>query len=112
MTSDGVGGTAAEGRAQAGPPQGALRSPAIKRDDGRPGQRYIQSRYPHAPAGAIPDSVRRERQVASALRDCTDFRIASLSRGADGPVVAMRWRAPAAGHRAARPRCRPAKGSR
>jgi hypothetical protein len=39
---------------------------------------------PNAPAGAHPNSVRRERQVAFALRRRTDSVIASLIRGADG----------------------------
>jgi hypothetical protein len=39
---------------------------------------------PNAPAGAHPNSVRRERQVAFALRRRTDFVIASLICGADG----------------------------
>src|SRR3954466_8811228 len=39
---------------------------------------------PDAPAGASPNSVRRERQVASALRRRTDFAIVSLTCGTDG----------------------------
>ena len=56
-------------------------SPFIKRDDERLGQRYMQRDYPHAPAGAAPNSCRRERQVAFALRIRTDSVIASLIRG-------------------------------
>jgi hypothetical protein len=56
----------------------------IKRDDGRLGQRYIEPANPNPPAGAAPQSCRRERQVASALRNCTDFVIATVNRCGDG----------------------------
>ena len=53
----------------------------IKRGDERLGQRYMQRDYPHAPAGAAPNSCRRERQVAFALRRRIDSVSASLIRG-------------------------------
>jgi hypothetical protein len=81
MTSDGVNGAAADGRAGA-EPLGPL---FIKRDDGRLAPRYIEPAYPHTPAGgATPNRRRRERQVASALRNHTDFMIANLICGAAG----------------------------
>ena len=84
MTSDGVSGTAAYGRAGAKP---CDRSPAplfIKRDDGRLAPRYIEPAYPHTPAGGVTPNLRRERQVASALRTHTDFMIANLICGPAG----------------------------
>ena len=85
MTSDGVSGTAADGRAGAKP---CDRLPAplfIKRDDGRLAPRYIEPAYPHTPAGGVtPHRHRRELQVASALRNQTHFMIASLICGAAG----------------------------
>ena len=81
MTSDGVNGTAGDGRAGAEPP-GPL---FIKRDDGRLAPRYIGPAYPHTPAGGVtPHRLRRERQVASALRNHTNFMIANLICGAAG----------------------------
>ena len=69
MTSDGVDGTAAD-EARAAPHDRASGRHAIKRDDGRLAPRYIEPAYPHTPAGGVaPDSLRRERQVASALRN-------------------------------------------
>ena len=81
MTSDGVNGTAAAWRSRARPPGPTGMSRFIKRDDGRFGERYIEPAYPHTPAGPPSHSPRRERQVASALRNCTDFAIASLTCG-------------------------------
>ena len=87
MTSDGVSGTAADGRAGAKP---CDRLPAplfIKRDDGRLAPRYIEPAYPHTPAGGVtPHRHRRELQVASALRNRTNPMIASLICGAAGPT--------------------------
>ncbi len=81
MTSDGVNGTAADGRAGAEPPGPLL----IKRDDGRLAPRYIEPAYPHTPAGWVtPNCLRRERQMAFALRNHTDFMIANLICGAAG----------------------------
>lgn len=100
MTRDGVAGIAAKQRLQARHGTRVRQQPFIKRDDGRLAQRYIGPTYPHTPAGAAPNSSRRERQVAAALRnDVTDFAIASLDYGggnAAGGVVAE-----------ARARCRP-----
>ncbi len=112
MTSDGVDGTAADRRAEARPRGRPPGPPLIKHDDGRLLERYIEPAYPHTPAGATPESPRRERQVASALRNSTDFVIASLICGADGTTgracaEARLRRAAAIGA----PR-RPAKGSR
>ena len=56
----------------------------IKHDDERLGQRYIQPKYPWAPAGAAPQCIRRERRVASALRRRIDFMFASLICGPAG----------------------------
>ena len=105
MTRDGVVGTATKGRARS-----ELRdwpqSLFIKRDDGRLAPRYIEPAYPHTPAGGVtPNRLRRERQVASALRNRTDFMMRSFYCGAAGT----------AGRASpdARPRVRrPAKGSR
>jgi hypothetical protein len=98
----------------------------IKCDDGRLAARYIELAYPHSPAGAAPNSPRRERQVASALRNNPDFLMTSLIFAADGiagragadPRLRMRP-APAGaasaigeGHRLEQPPRRPAKGSR
>jgi hypothetical protein len=63
----------------------------IKRDDERRGQRYMQRDCPHAPAGAAPNSFRRERQVASALRRRTDSVFASSIRGAAGDTGGARF---------------------
>jgi hypothetical protein len=84
MTSVGVDGTAAAWRSPARSPGAIATSRFIKRDDGRLTERYIEPAYPHTPAGPPSRSSRRERQVASALRNCTDFTIASLIRGTDG----------------------------
>jgi len=84
MTSDGVSGTAAYGRAGANP---CDRLPAplfIKRDDGRLAPRYIEAAYPHTPAGGVTPHLRRERQVAFALRTQTDLMIANLTCGPAG----------------------------
>jgi hypothetical protein len=102
MTSDGVDGTAADGQPGAKPRDRAPGPPFIKRDDERLAPRYIELAYPHTPAGAAPNSLRRERQVASALRNSTDFLIASLICGAGGT----------AGRACAASRLRPAKRSR
>jgi hypothetical protein len=56
----------------------------IKCDDGRLAARYIEHAYPHTPAGALSNGLRRERQVASALRNNTDFLMTSLICGTDG----------------------------
>jgi hypothetical protein len=56
----------------------------IKHDDERLGQRYIESKYPWAPAGSDPQRIRRERRVASALRRHIDFMFASLICGPAG----------------------------
>jgi hypothetical protein len=100
MTRDGVAGIAARLRLQARNGTRVRRQPFIKRDDGRLAQRYIGPTYPHTPAGAIPNSFRRERQVASALHnDVTDFAIASLNYSAGGTAEAV--------VAASRARCRP-----
>jgi len=109
MTSDGVYGTAAEDRAGAelcDRPPGWLR---IKRDDERLAPRYIGLAYPHTLAGGVtPHRPRRERQVASALRNRTDLTIANLICGAAGPAGR-----PRAGARSRlRPSRRRAKGLR
>ena len=58
------------------------RAPFIKRGDERLGQRYMQRAIdPMRPPEPPPNSCRRERQVASALRRRTDSVIASLIRG-------------------------------
>jgi hypothetical protein len=122
MTSDGVDGTAADGQPGAKPRDQAAGPPFIKRDDGRLAPRYIEPAYPHTPAGVTPNNLRRERQVASALRNTTDFEIASFNCGADGtaggtcadPRLRVRPAASGAvgGHRVERAPPRPAKGSR
>lgn len=82
MTSDGVDGTAAEDGPGVGSQDRAPGSSLIKADDERLGQRYIEPRDPHVPATLPPRSARRERQVASALRDCIDFVSAIPASGA------------------------------
>ncbi len=104
MTSDGVHGTAADGRAGAEPP-GPL---FIKRDDGCLAPRYIEPAYPHTPADGVTPYLRRERQVASALRNRTDFMIANLTCGAAGTA----GRASAEACPGARPAGRRAMGLR
>ena len=88
MTSDGVDGTAADGHPGGHPGARAWdeapRSPFIKHDDGRLAPRYIGRDYSHTPAGAAPNSLRRERQVASALRNTPDLATLSCFSGADG----------------------------
>ena len=84
MTSDGVDGTAAARRSPVRLPGPTFGSGFIKCDDGRLGAYYTEPEHPHTPAGPSPDSPRRERQVASALRICTDTPIRSLTRGASG----------------------------
>ena len=81
----------------------------IKCDDGRLAARYIDLAYPHSPAGAALNSLRRERQVASALRNCTDFVMTSLICGAGG-IAGRAGTDPRL--RLERPPRRPAKGSR
>ena len=55
--------------------------------DGRLAPRYIEPAYPHTPAGGVKSyRRRRELQVASALRNHTNFMIASLIYGAAGPA--------------------------
>jgi len=53
---------------------------------------------PNAPAGATPNCVRRERQVAFALRRRTDFVIASLICDADGMARRARGQVRACAH--------------
>ena len=84
MTRDGVDGTGADRQYEVRRGTRPHDPMFIRDDDGRLGQRYIEPRYFHAPAGASPNSVRRERQVASALRNCTDFVIARLAYDAAG----------------------------
>lgn len=116
MTSDGVDGIAAGCRPWARTPGSWF----IKPDDGRFAERYIEPAYPHTPAAGHPQGLRRERQVAPALRNRTDFVTASLICGADGitggPRAEARLRqgaiAAAGSRRAERPPPRPAKGSR
>jgi hypothetical protein len=101
MTSDGVDGTAADGRVGAelcNRPPGPL---FIKCDDGRLAPRYIEPAYPHTPAGGVtPHHPRCERQVASALRNSTDLMIVSLICAAAGRAgwcaseVRLRFRPP------------------
>ncbi len=112
MTSHGGGGSAGRDRAGSGSGTRALQRMPIKRDDERLGARYIEARYPHAPAGATPDSIRRERQVAFALRDCTAFVIASLRCGAGASAAAPSRRPCTRGLREMRPRTPPTKGWR
>ena len=84
MTCDDVDGTAPDCQPRAEPCDRTPRPGFIKRDDGMLRPRYIEPAYPHTPAGAARDSRRRERQVASALRNSTDLLIASLICGAAG----------------------------
>ncbi len=77
----------------------------IKRDDGRLRQRYIEPAYPHTPAEATPKSFRRERLVASALRNGIDFVMASMICGPGDPTGRP-------GAAARLPSGRQAKGSR
>ena len=84
MTCDGVDGTAADCQPRAGPFDRAPGQRFIKRDDGLLSPRYIEPTYPHTPAGAARNSRRRERQVASALRNSTDLLIANVICGAAG----------------------------
>ncbi len=109
MTRDGVVGTAADGRMRSELGDWPRRPLFIKRDDGRLAPRYIEPAYPHTPAGGVtPNRLRRERQVAFALRNRTDLMIGSFYCGAAG----MAGCAPAdARSRVPLPR-RPAKGSR
>ena len=84
MTSDGVDGTAADCQPGTGPWTQVPCRVFIKRDDGSLAPRYMGPAYPHTPAGAAPNSLRCERQVASALRSNPDLMTASLICGADG----------------------------
>jgi hypothetical protein len=112
MTRDGVAGIAAKLRLQARHGTRVRQQPFIKRDDGRLAQRYIGPTYPHTPAGAAPNSSRRERQVAAALRnDVTNFAIASLDYGSGNAaeeVVAERARCRPTGSE--KPSKRPLRG--
>jgi len=81
MTSAGVEGTAGSHYREARLTPAARSPMFIKPDDERLGQRYIQPKYPQAPAGNIPQCIRRERRVASALRRRIDFMFASLICG-------------------------------
>jgi hypothetical protein len=84
MTSAGVVGTAGSHYRKARLTLAAWSPMFIKHDDERRGQRYIQPKYPQAPAGIIPQCIRRERRVASALRRRIDFMFASLICGPAG----------------------------
>ena len=84
MTSAGVEGTAGSHYREARLTPAARSPMFIKPDDERLGQRYIQPKYPQAPAGNIPQCIRRERRVASALRRRIDFMFASLICGPAG----------------------------
>ena len=87
MTSDGVDGTAADGRAGAELCDLRPGPVFIKRDDERFAPRYIGPAYPHTPAGGVtPHHHRRELQVASALRNRTNPMIASSTCAAAGPT--------------------------
>ena len=123
MTSEGADGTAADCQPGTGPWTQVPCRVFIKRDDGRLAPRYMGLAYPHTPAGAAPNSLRCERQVASALRSNSDFMTVSLTCGADGtagracadlclpvrPTAAGATRAFGADLRRERPRRRPAK---
>jgi hypothetical protein len=108
MTSDGVDGTAAECQPGTGRWTQVPCRVFIKRDDGRLAPRYMGAAYLHTPAGAAPNSLRCERQVASALRSNPDFVTASLICGADG----IAGRACAGLRLRVRPAAVGAKGSR
>jgi hypothetical protein len=84
MTSAGVEGTAGSHYREARLTPAARSPMFIKPDDERLGQRYIQPKYPQAPAGNIPQCIRRERRVASALRRRIDFMLACLICGPAG----------------------------
>jgi hypothetical protein len=131
MTSEGGAGTAADCQPGGETAGSCIRGGwfiefddgFIKCDDGRLAARYIDLAYSHTPAGAAPNSLRRERQVASALRNCTDFLMTSLICGAEGITVpagagpCLRARsapteAAPGGDRLERPPRRLAKGSR
>jgi hypothetical protein len=120
MTSDGVDGTAVDSRPETRPGIRPSTPPLIKPDDGWLAARYIGPAYPHTPATVTPQGRRRERQVASALRNSTNFVTVSLTYGADGTArsacAGLRLR-PAAtvaapGQPVQRPPRRSAKGSR
>jgi hypothetical protein len=109
MTSDGVGGTAADGPAGAGSSNLPPRPLFIKRDDGCLAPRYIELAYNHTPAGGVtPHHPRRERQVALALRNTTDLMIVSMTRGA----ASRAGRRTAEARLCLRPPRRPVKGLR
>jgi hypothetical protein len=100
MTSAGVEGTAGSCYLGARLTLAARPSMFIKHDDEWLGQRYIEPKYPWAPAGATPQCIRRERRVASALRRHIDFMFASLICGPAGtagrryrPLPAPIWTA-------------------
>ena len=103
MTSAGVEGTAGSYYLGARLTPAARPSMFIKHDDEWLGQRYIEPKYPQAPAGATPQCIRRERRVASALRRRTDSMFTSLICGANGttgrawPDVRLRVRPAAIG---------------
>ena len=84
MTTDGVNGTAADCQPETGRGDHTPGSVFINRDDGLLAPRYIQPAYPNTPAGAAPDRLRCERQVASALRNNIDLLTASSSFGPGG----------------------------
>ena len=84
MTSAGVEGTAGSYYREARLTPAARPAMFIKHDDEWLGQRYIEPKYPQAPVGNIPQCIRRERRVASALRRRIDFMFASLICGPAG----------------------------
>ena len=84
MTSVGVEGTAGFCHLEASLTPAARAPLLINRGDERLGARYIEPRYPQAPAGVTPQCTRRERRVASALRRRIDFMFASLICGPAG----------------------------
>ena len=84
MTSAGVEGTAGFCYLGASLTPAGRAAWFINRDDERRGPRYIEPRYPQAPAGATPRCIRRERRVASALRRRIDFMLACLICGPAG----------------------------
>jgi hypothetical protein len=78
MNGDGVAGTAGDWAPAAGKQPAARVALFIKRDDERLGRRYIGPRYPPVSRRSPPQNLRRERQVASALLERSDFMVASV----------------------------------
>jgi hypothetical protein len=84
MTSDGVDGTAADDQARVTPRDRARGTHASSVMTNASHRAISGSHTPILPpAGVLPSSLRRERQVAFALRSTTDLMDASLIRGAD-----------------------------